>query len=87
MFVYQAESYRHWQAQLKRTDFVYGQFGENFTIEGMPDSAVCIGDRYRIGTAVCMSMWGMHSTSARRVAALFCSRETVRWCCSARELA
>ena len=52
VFVYQIESYRHWQAQLKRTGFVYGQFGENFTIEGMPDSAVCIGDRYRIGTAL-----------------------------------
>ncbi len=52
VFVYQIESYRHWQAQLERTDFVYGQFGENFTIEGMPDSAVCIGDRYRIGTAL-----------------------------------
>jgi ferredoxin-NADP reductase/MOSC domain-containing protein YiiM/ferredoxin len=52
VFVYQIESYRHWQAQLKRTDFVYGQFGENFTIDGMPDSAVCIGDRYRIGTAL-----------------------------------
>jgi hypothetical protein len=35
--------------QLKRTDFVYGQFGENFTIEGLPDDAVCIGDRYQIG--------------------------------------
>ena len=52
VFVYQIESYRHWQAQLKRTDFVYGQFGENFTIEGMPDSSVCIGDRYRIGGAL-----------------------------------
>jgi ferredoxin-NADP reductase/MOSC domain-containing protein YiiM/ferredoxin len=52
VFVYQIESYRHWQAQLKRTGFVYGQFGENFTIEGMPDSTVCIGDRYRIGTAL-----------------------------------
>src|SRR6201998_1128338 len=52
VFVYQIESYRHWQAQLKRTDFVYGQFGENFTIEGMQDSEVCIGDRYRIGTAL-----------------------------------
>ena len=51
VFVYQIESYRHWQEQLKRNDFVYGQFGENFTIEGMPDSVVCIGDRYRIGTA------------------------------------
>jgi len=52
VFVYQIESYRYWQEQLKRTDFVHGQFGENFTIEGLPDDAVCIGDRYRIGTAV-----------------------------------
>ncbi len=52
VFVYQIESYRHWQDQLKRTDFVYGQFGENFTIEGLPDDAVCIGDRYQIGTAL-----------------------------------
>lgn len=52
VFVYQIESYRYWQEQLKRTDFVPGQFGENFTIEGFPDSAVCIGDRYRIGSAV-----------------------------------
>lgn len=52
VFVYQIESYRHWQEQLKRNDFVYGQFGENFTIEGPPDDVVCIGDRYQIGSAV-----------------------------------
>lgn len=52
VFVYQIESYRHWQDRLQRTDFVYGQFGENFTIEGLPDDAVCIGDRYRIGSAL-----------------------------------
>ncbi len=52
VFVYQIESYRYWQEQLSRTDFVYGQFGENFTIEGMPDLDVCIGDRYRIGSAL-----------------------------------
>jgi len=52
VFVYQIESYRHWQAELKRTNFVYGQFGENFTVEGLPDDAVCIGDRYRIGSAL-----------------------------------
>ena len=51
-FVYQIESYRYWQEQLKRTDFVHGQFGENFTIEGLPDDAVCIGDRYQIGSAL-----------------------------------
>jgi len=52
VFVYQIESYRYWQEQLKRDDFVYGQFGENFTIEGLADDAVCIGDRFRIGSAV-----------------------------------
>jgi ferredoxin-NADP reductase/MOSC domain-containing protein YiiM len=52
VFVYQIESYRYWQKQLKRTDFVHGQFGENFTIEGLPDDAVCIGDRYQIGGAL-----------------------------------
>jgi ferredoxin-NADP reductase/MOSC domain-containing protein YiiM/ferredoxin len=52
VFVYQIESYRYWQQQLGRDDFVYGQFGENFTVAGMPDDEVCIGDRYRIGDAV-----------------------------------
>ena len=52
VFVYQIESYRYWQEQLKRTDFVDGQFGENFTIEGLADDAVCIGDRYQIGSAL-----------------------------------
>jgi len=52
VFVYQIEAYRHWQEQLKRADFVHGQFGENFTVEGLPDDVVCIGDRYEIGSAL-----------------------------------
>src|SRR6266404_4915493 len=52
VFVYQIESHRYWQKQLNRTDFVHGQFGENFTIEGLADDAVCIGDRYQIGRAL-----------------------------------
>jgi ferredoxin-NADP reductase/MOSC domain-containing protein YiiM len=52
VFVYQIESYHHWQEQFGRTDFVYGQFGENFTVEGLPDNEVCIGDRFQIGGAV-----------------------------------
>ncbi len=52
VFVYQIESYRYWEEQLKRTDFVHGQFGENFTIGGLPDDVVCIGDRYQIGSAL-----------------------------------
>ena len=52
VFVYQIDSYRYWQAELRRTDFVYGQFCENFTVDGLPDTEVCIGDRYRIGSAL-----------------------------------
>ena len=52
VFVYQIESYRYWQDHLQRSDFVYGQFGENFTVEGLPDDGVYIGDRYRIGGAL-----------------------------------
>jgi ferredoxin-NADP reductase/MOSC domain-containing protein YiiM len=52
VLVYQMASYRHWAAQLGRNDFTFGQFGENFTIDGLPDDEVCIGDRYRIGTAL-----------------------------------
>jgi MOSC domain-containing protein YiiM len=52
VFVYQMDSYRYWQNQLGRNDFVYGQFGENFTVDGLPDAEVCIGDRYRIGSAL-----------------------------------
>jgi len=51
VFVYQIESYRYWEHELGRNDFAYGQFGENFTVEGLADDEVCVGDRYRIGTA------------------------------------
>jgi ferredoxin-NADP reductase/MOSC domain-containing protein YiiM/ferredoxin len=52
VFVYQIESYRYWEHELGRDDFGYGQFGENFTVEGLGDNEVCIGDRYQIGTAI-----------------------------------
>jgi ferredoxin-NADP reductase/MOSC domain-containing protein YiiM/ferredoxin len=52
VFVYQIDSYRYWERELGRDDFGYGQFGENFTVEGLADSEVCIGDRYRIGEAL-----------------------------------
>ena len=52
VFVYQLESYKYWQQQLGRDDFTYGQFGENFTVRGLADDQVCIGDRFRIGDAL-----------------------------------
>jgi ferredoxin-NADP reductase/MOSC domain-containing protein YiiM len=51
VLVYQIASYRHWQRHLGRDDFSYGEFGENLTVDGLPDDQVCIGDRYHIGEA------------------------------------
>ena len=51
VLVYQIESIRYWQSELDDFAVEFGQFGENFTIDGLSDDDVCIGDRYRIGTA------------------------------------
>ncbi len=52
VLVYQLESYEYWRTQLGRDDLEYGQFGENFTVEGLSDDEVCVGDRYEIGRAL-----------------------------------
>ena len=52
VLVYSLENYGHWETELGRQDFTFGQFGENFTVEGMLDDEIHVGDRFRIGTAV-----------------------------------
>jgi ferredoxin-NADP reductase/MOSC domain-containing protein YiiM len=52
LYVYDVSAYRRWEHELGRDDFVHGQFGENLTVEGLPDEEVCVGDRYRIGGAL-----------------------------------
>jgi ferredoxin-NADP reductase/MOSC domain-containing protein YiiM len=52
VYVYDRSAYEHWSQFLGHDDLVAGQFGENFTVEGMPDDEVCIGDRFRIGDAI-----------------------------------
>jgi ferredoxin-NADP reductase/MOSC domain-containing protein YiiM len=52
VMVYQLDSYAYWQQHFGRDDLEWGQFGENFTVTGMPDDSVRIGDRYRIGSAL-----------------------------------
>jgi MOSC domain-containing protein YiiM len=52
LMVYQLDSYRHWADHLGRSDFVHGNFGENLTVDGLADTEVFIGDRYRIGGAI-----------------------------------
>lgn len=52
VLVYQLASYRYWARELHREDLAPGMFGENLTVDGLPDDGVFIGDRYRIGDAV-----------------------------------
>ena len=52
VMVYQIDSYRYWERYFGRKLPSYGQFGENLTVDGLPDNEVCIGDRYKIGGAL-----------------------------------
>ena len=46
------DSYRYWEARARSGRFRPRTVRENFTVEGWADDEVCIGDPYRIGTAV-----------------------------------
>lgn len=52
VLVYQLEAYHYWTQQLGWANFEFGQFGENFTVDGLADSETYVGDQYRIGGAV-----------------------------------
>ena len=52
VYAYPWEHYAWWAQRLERDDFQYGQFGENLTLEGVLESATCVGDIYEIGQAV-----------------------------------
>ena len=52
VMVYQVASYKYWEQVLQRTLAEYGMFGENLTVDGLADDEVCVGDRYRIGSAL-----------------------------------
>ncbi len=50
--VYPTEHLPFWRKQLDRADFGPGAFGENFSVAGLDEFSVAIGDRWRIGTAM-----------------------------------
>ncbi len=51
-YAYPVENYEYWERELGRTDFAFGQFGENFTVEGMMEDEIHIGDVFRVGGAL-----------------------------------
>ena len=51
-YVYSIENHDYWKGELGRTDFTFGQFGENFTVEEMLEDDIHIGDVFRLGSAL-----------------------------------
>lgn len=51
VYVYPSEHYPRWRAELPGMDLPWGMFGENFTIEGLLENTIHIGDRLRVGSA------------------------------------
>jgi MOSC domain-containing protein YiiM len=50
VLAYAAAHYPRWHADLGR-ELPFGAFGENFTVEGQDEAAVCLGDVYAVGEA------------------------------------
>jgi MOSC domain-containing protein YiiM len=51
VYAYPIEHYSYWQKELGCAEFQFGQFGENFTVQGMLETEVHIGDVFRFGDA------------------------------------
>ena len=51
-YAYSVENYEYWRRELGRTDLAFGQFGENFTVEGMVEDEIHVGDVFRVGGAM-----------------------------------
>ena len=54
VYAYPSEHYDFWKRELPDMDLPWGMFGENFTTEGMLETEINIGDRFRIGLAEVM---------------------------------
>lgn len=54
VYVYPFEHYDYWQSELPDLALTPGIFGENFTVTGLREEELNIGDRFRIGSAELM---------------------------------
>ncbi len=50
-YVYPLQHYEYWRKELPELDYPWGSFGENFTVDGMEEESVAIGDEFRVGGA------------------------------------
>jgi MOSC domain-containing protein YiiM len=54
VYAYPVQHYEFWKSELPNMQLPYGMFGENFTIAGLLEETVHIGDRFRLGAAEVM---------------------------------
>lgn len=54
VYAYPSEHYAYWKKELPPSELTWGAFGENFTTEGLLETNVFIGGRYRVGSAEIM---------------------------------
>ncbi len=54
VYAYPSEHYDFWKRELPAMELPWGMFGENFTTEGLFESEINIGDKFRIGSAKIM---------------------------------
>jgi MOSC domain-containing protein YiiM len=51
VYVYSAQHYTYWRQELPDVELGWGHFGENFTVDGMDEQSINIGDEFTVGTA------------------------------------
>lgn len=49
VLAYSATHYTDWRRKLDNPTLPFGAFGENFTVEGLTEADVCIGDIWKVG--------------------------------------
>jgi MOSC domain-containing protein YiiM len=52
VYGFASDHYAFWKQKLNQSEFPYGKFGENLTIEGLDESTLCIGDQLHVGESV-----------------------------------
>lgn len=52
VYLYPSEHYPFWKQELDLSELPFGAFGENLTTMGLSEEKICIGDRFRAGTAI-----------------------------------
>ena len=52
VYGYASEHYSYWHAKLPKEELPWGAFGENLTTEGILETKLSMGDRFRLGSGV-----------------------------------